>query len=168
MKAQRWHRACGRHGASWTTLLQIPTWPKAFPCRGISCSNSGLSFMPGESTAYVSCPQCAKQHLRYFSRLSTRSQKPWRSVFPLPLVPPPKPTQLESLNWESCPDIFCKSYMLLDSNHFLVLLRHSGEHSIFVMTSQSIKKMYFLPMDKAIWKSSHAPDSHIQLALLCD
>lgn len=74
--------------------------------------------MTCESTAYVARPLCAKQHGRYFSRLPAQSKRDWKVYFPQPLAPLSKSTQLESLNQEAWPDIFFKSYVLLDNNHF--------------------------------------------------
>lgn len=124
--------------------------------------------MPGESTAYVACPLCAKHISGSFPGFLCKAKETWKGVFLLPLAPPPKPTQLESLNQEMCPDTFCKSYVLLDNNHLFNTAEKSREPSIFAMASQSIQKTYLSPKGKTIWKSSHDPDFHIELALLSD
>lgn len=56
-------------------MLQIPTRPKPFSCLVIDHTNSRIHLIPSESTAYVACPQCARQHLGYFSRLPAQSRK---------------------------------------------------------------------------------------------
>lgn len=124
-------------------LFQIPTRPKPFPCLVINHTNSRIHLIPSESTAYVACPLCAKQHLGYFSRLPAQSKKdlgkhtpPFSS--PPPLALPARLTHLESLNQETWPDTFLNSYMLLFNNRSFNIAERFREHSIFAMTSQSI------------------------------
>lgn len=71
--------------------LQIPTRPKPFPCLVIDHTNSRIPLIACESTAYVACPLCAKQHLGYFSRLPAQSKKDLEKDIP-PSSPPPPTT----------------------------------------------------------------------------
>lgn len=124
--------------------LQIPTRPKPFPCLVINLTNSRIHLIPSESTAYVACPLCAKQHLGYFSRLPHKAKKSWESIFPHSaphhrlLALPARLTHLESLSQEIWPDVFLNSYMLLVNNRSFNIAERFREHSIFVTTSQSM------------------------------
>jgi len=123
-------------------MLQIPTRPKPFPCLVINHTNSRIHLIPSESTAYVACPPCAKQHLGYFSRLPAQSKKDLEKY--IPPSPPHHhlPYQLDLLTWspnqETGPNIFLNSYMLLVNNRSFNIAERFRKHSIFAMTSQSV------------------------------